>query len=124
VVQSWFDQRIKALGVQNAYFPMFITEDVLNTEKDHVEGFAPEVGGGWGGGGGGGRGWDGFEWVGVGWVEVGGVGMGLGGRGWRREKEGVGVARGRCCSRHEQVRGMVADVQCVLWVRGGWCEGP
>jgi prolyl-tRNA synthetase len=29
--------------VQNAYFPMFITEDVLNTEKDHVEGFAPEV---------------------------------------------------------------------------------
>jgi hypothetical protein len=28
---------------QNAYFPLFITEDVLNTEKDHVEGFAPEV---------------------------------------------------------------------------------
>eukprot|EP00879_Flechtneria_rotunda_P027134 GHRR01029008.1.p1 GENE.GHRR01029008.1~~GHRR01029008.1.p1 ORF type:complete len:155 (+),score=49.53 GHRR01029008.1:432-896(+) len=43
VVQRWFDDRIKALGVQNAYFPMFITEDVLNTEKDHVEGFAPEV---------------------------------------------------------------------------------
>lgn len=31
------------LPAQNAYFPMFITEDVLNTEKDHVEGFAPEV---------------------------------------------------------------------------------
>lgn len=31
------------MGVQNAYFPLFITEDVLNTEKDHVEGFAPEV---------------------------------------------------------------------------------
>lgn len=44
VVQRWFDDNIKALGVQNAYFPMFITEDVLNTEKDHVEGFAPEVG--------------------------------------------------------------------------------
>lgn len=29
--------------VQNAYFPMFITEDVLNKEKDHVEGFSPEV---------------------------------------------------------------------------------
>jgi prolyl-tRNA synthetase len=43
VVQRWFDDRIKELGVQNAYFPMFITEDVLNTEKDHVEGFAPEV---------------------------------------------------------------------------------
>ncbi len=28
---------------QNSYFPLFITEDVLNTEKDHVEGFAPEV---------------------------------------------------------------------------------
>ena len=43
--QSFFDAKIKALGVQNAYFPLFITEDVLNTEKDHVEGFAP---GGWG----------------------------------------------------------------------------
>jgi hypothetical protein len=31
------------LPLQNAYFPLFITEDVLNTEKDHVEGFAPEV---------------------------------------------------------------------------------
>jgi prolyl-tRNA synthetase len=44
VVQRWFDDNIKGMGVQNAYFPMFITEDVLNTEKDHVEGFAPEVG--------------------------------------------------------------------------------
>lgn len=43
VVQRWFDDNIKGMGVQNAYFPMFITEDVLNTEKDHVEGFAPEV---------------------------------------------------------------------------------
>uniref|UniRef100_A0A7S0V630 proline--tRNA ligase n=1 Tax=Polytomella parva TaxID=51329 RepID=A0A7S0V630_9CHLO len=43
VIQSWFDKEIKASGVKNAYFPLFITEDVLNTEKDHVEGFAPEV---------------------------------------------------------------------------------
>ncbi|MEW5303570.1 MAG: hypothetical protein WDW36_006249 [Sanguina aurantia] len=43
VVQGWFDKKIKNMGVQNAYFPLFITEDVLNTEKDHVEGFAPEV---------------------------------------------------------------------------------
>jgi hypothetical protein len=43
VVQQWFDGKIKELGVQNAYFPLFITEDVLETEKDHVEGFAPEV---------------------------------------------------------------------------------
>ncbi len=42
-IKDWFDAKIKALGVQNAYFPMFITEDALNTEKDHVEGFAPEV---------------------------------------------------------------------------------
>ena len=34
-----------ALLLQNAYFPLFITEDVLMTEKEHVEGFAPEVGG-------------------------------------------------------------------------------
>lgn len=33
----------RAPHTQNAYFPLFITEDVLNTEKDHVEGFAPEV---------------------------------------------------------------------------------
>ena len=38
--------------MQNAYFPLFITEDVLNTEKDHVEGFAPgECGGKCGEGG-------------------------------------------------------------------------
>lgn len=42
-IKNWFDARIKELGVQNAYFPLFITEDVLMTEKEHVEGFAPEV---------------------------------------------------------------------------------
>lgn len=42
-IKDWFDGQIKALGVQNAYFPLFITEDALMTEKDHVEGFAPEV---------------------------------------------------------------------------------
>jgi prolyl-tRNA synthetase len=30
-------------GVRNAYFPMFVPEAALNREKDHVEGFAPEV---------------------------------------------------------------------------------
>lgn len=34
------------LDAQNAYFPLFITEEALTTEKDHVEGFAAEV---WGG---------------------------------------------------------------------------
>lgn len=43
-IQQFFDAKIKSIGVKNAYFPLFITEDVLNAEKDHVEGFAPEVG--------------------------------------------------------------------------------
>jgi len=30
-------------GVQNSYFPLFVSEDALTKEKDHVEGFAPEV---------------------------------------------------------------------------------
>lgn len=42
-IKTWFDTQIKEMGVQNAYFPLFITEDALMTEKDHVEGFAPEV---------------------------------------------------------------------------------
>lgn len=42
-IQRFFDGEIKKLGVQNAYFPLFITEEALTTEKDHVEGFAPEV---------------------------------------------------------------------------------
>jgi prolyl-tRNA synthetase len=33
----------KALGVNNAYFPMFVSNTVLEREKDHIEGFAPEV---------------------------------------------------------------------------------
>lgn len=42
-IQQWFDAQIKELGVQNSYFPMFVSERALATEKDHVEGFAPEV---------------------------------------------------------------------------------
>lgn len=34
---------VQALGVQNAYFPLFVSKRALETEKDHVEGFAPEV---------------------------------------------------------------------------------
>jgi prolyl-tRNA synthetase len=40
---AWFDAEIKELGVQNAYFPMFVSSKVLEKEKDHIEGFAPEV---------------------------------------------------------------------------------
>jgi prolyl-tRNA synthetase len=43
VIQKWFDKKIKAMGVQNCYFPMFVSQKVLEREKDHIEGFAPEV---------------------------------------------------------------------------------
>lgn len=42
-IKDFFDLEIKQLGVQNSYFPMFVSERALNAEKDHVEGFAPEV---------------------------------------------------------------------------------
>lgn len=42
-IQNWFNIEIKKLGVQNSYFPMFVSQRVLEKEKDHIEGFAPEV---------------------------------------------------------------------------------
>lgn len=42
-IQKELDERFKATGVENVYMPMFIPEGLLNKEKDHVEGFAPEV---------------------------------------------------------------------------------
>lgn len=42
-IQKFFDEKIKSDGVANAYFPMFVSSKVLEKEKDHVEGFAPEV---------------------------------------------------------------------------------
>ncbi|KAL4398992.1 aminoacyl-tRNA ligase [Malassezia pachydermatis] len=42
-IQRFFDAEIKKIGVQNCYFPMFVSSDVLEREKDHIEGFAPEV---------------------------------------------------------------------------------
>ena len=43
LIQSQLDARFKEKGVQNVYMPMFIPESLLQKEKDHVEGFAPEV---------------------------------------------------------------------------------
>ncbi|MCH5274978.1 MAG: proline--tRNA ligase [Lachnospiraceae bacterium] len=43
LLQKQLDERFKATGVQNVYLPMFIPESLLEKEKDHVEGFAPEV---------------------------------------------------------------------------------
>ena len=42
-IQKELDRRFKETGVENVYMPMFIPESLLNVEKDHVEGFAPEV---------------------------------------------------------------------------------
>ena len=42
-MQQELDRRFKETGVQNVYMPMFIPESLLEKEKDHVEGFAPEV---------------------------------------------------------------------------------
>ena len=43
LIQKELDARFKKTGVENVYMPMFIPESLLNKEKDHVEGFAPEV---------------------------------------------------------------------------------
>jgi len=37
------DERFKATGHTNAYFPLFVPESLLKKEAEHVEGFAPEV---------------------------------------------------------------------------------
>ena len=42
-IQKELDARFKAVGVENVYLPMFIPESLLQKEKDHVEGFSPEV---------------------------------------------------------------------------------
>ncbi len=43
LIQKELDARFKATGVENVYLPLFIPESLLEKEKDHVEGFAPEV---------------------------------------------------------------------------------
>lgn len=43
LMQRILDTRFKALGHENVCMPMFIPESLLQKEKDHVEGFAPEV---------------------------------------------------------------------------------
>ena len=41
-IQRDLDARFKKLGHENVYMPMFIPESLLQKEKDHVAGFAPE----------------------------------------------------------------------------------
>ena len=42
-MQAAVDERIKATGAENAYFPLFIPESYLQREAEHVEGFSPEL---------------------------------------------------------------------------------
>ncbi|MDD4125345.1 MAG: proline--tRNA ligase [Eubacteriales bacterium] len=42
-IQKLLDARFKELGHENVYMPLFISESLLQKEKDHVKGFAPEV---------------------------------------------------------------------------------
>lgn len=42
-IKNELDHRIKETGHENVYMPLFIPESLLQKEKDHIEGFAPEV---------------------------------------------------------------------------------
>ncbi|KAK9088071.1 hypothetical protein Syun_030465 [Stephania yunnanensis] len=41
--ETFFDAEIKKMKIKNCYFPVFVSPSVLEKEKDHIEGFAPEV---------------------------------------------------------------------------------
>lgn len=43
LIQKELDKKFKETGHENVYMPMFIPESLLQKEKDHIEGFAPEV---------------------------------------------------------------------------------
>lgn len=42
-IQRYLDRELKDRNVNNVYFPLFITKKNLEMEKDHIEGFSPEV---------------------------------------------------------------------------------
>ena len=42
-IQEALNYRFKQEGIRNAYFPMLIPESFFNKEKDHIEGFSPEL---------------------------------------------------------------------------------
>ncbi len=42
-IKNYADKKFKETGIENVYFPVLIPESLLQKEKDHVEGFAPEV---------------------------------------------------------------------------------
>uniref|UniRef100_A0A8C6PT85 Bifunctional glutamate/proline--tRNA ligase n=1 Tax=Nothobranchius furzeri TaxID=105023 RepID=A0A8C6PT85_NOTFU len=42
-IKEFFDKEIRKLGVENCYFPMFVSQAALEKEKSHIADFAPEV---------------------------------------------------------------------------------
>ncbi|MGE7919685.1 proline--tRNA ligase [Viridibacillus sp. NPDC093762] len=42
-IKNELDTKLKETGHENVYMPLFIPESLLQKEKDHVKGFAPEV---------------------------------------------------------------------------------
>lgn len=42
-IQAFLGEKFASINVDDAYFPLFISQSALQKEKDHVEGFAPEV---------------------------------------------------------------------------------
>lgn len=42
-IKDFFDKEIKKMGVNNCYFPIFVSKAALEREKDHIADFAPEV---------------------------------------------------------------------------------
>ncbi|XP_037650125.1 bifunctional glutamate/proline--tRNA ligase isoform X1 [Sebastes umbrosus] len=42
-IQDFFNREIRKMGVENCYFPMFVSQAALEKEKTHIEDFAPEV---------------------------------------------------------------------------------
>lgn len=42
-IQAYFNERLREEGIRNAYFPMLIPESFFSREKDHIEGFSPEL---------------------------------------------------------------------------------
>lgn len=43
IIQGWLDSKIKAIGVENCYFPMFIPKCYMEKESAHLDDFAPEL---------------------------------------------------------------------------------
>lgn len=43
IMHEWFNKQIKKMGVRNCSFPLFVTEEMLNKEQNHIDGFSAEV---------------------------------------------------------------------------------